>query len=87
MAVIAAAQRCTVTAWQPTACHAPVWDVGSCIACASCLQEFCRKNGVKLLIRSHEGPDARMKRPASDRMDGMDTGFTVDLKAEGEHCC
>lgn len=38
---------------------------------ASCLQEFIGKEGLTLVIRSHEGADARRKRPDNDRLDGM----------------
>ena len=38
-------------------------------------QEFLAANGLRLIIRSHEGPDAR-----SDRADlpGMGQGFAID---------
>lgn len=38
-------------------------------------EEFLRKNGLKLIIRSHEGPDARESRP---EMPNMLEGFTTD---------
>ncbi|XP_076929999.1 serine/threonine-protein phosphatase 7-like [Bidens hawaiensis] len=37
--------------------------------------DFLKKFSVKLIIRSHEGPDAREKRPA---LGGMDVGYTID---------
>ncbi|KAJ3677677.1 hypothetical protein LUZ60_003401 [Juncus effusus] len=37
--------------------------------------EFLKKNHLKLIIRSHEGPDARDKR---DDLEGMDKGYTID---------
>lgn len=42
------------------------------------MQEFLRVNNVKLIIRSHEGPDARAKRPEDDRMPSIDEGYCVD---------
>lgn len=38
-------------------------------------EEFLKKNNLKLIIRSHEGPDAREKRPG---LGGMDEGYTID---------
>lgn len=51
-----------------------------------CLQEFMVKEGLTLLIRSHEGSDARKKRPDNDRLDNMDRGHTTDcdVVVEGE---
>ncbi|KAG2408896.1 Serine/threonine-protein phosphatase [Vigna angularis] len=40
-----------------------------------CTEEFLKKYQLKLIIRSHEGPDAREKR---DGLDGMDEGYTID---------
>ncbi|CAI9758085.1 unnamed protein product [Fraxinus pennsylvanica] len=40
-----------------------------------CTQEFLKKFNLKLIIRSHEGPDARDKRPD---LGGMDVGYTID---------
>ncbi|CAI9110420.1 OLC1v1010435C6 [Oldenlandia corymbosa var. corymbosa] len=40
-----------------------------------CTEEFMKKFGLKLIIRSHEGPDAREKRAG---MGGMDEGYTID---------
>ncbi|KAG0567280.1 hypothetical protein M758_7G154900 [Ceratodon purpureus] len=40
-----------------------------------CTQEFMEKHKLKLIVRSHEGPDARDKRPD---MEAMDKGYTVD---------
>jgi hypothetical protein len=42
------------------------------------VQAFLRDNNVRLILRSHEGPDARAKRPADDRMPSIDGGFCVD---------
>lgn len=42
-------------------------------------QEFLKKNNLKLIIRSHEGPDAREKRPG---LGGMDEGYTIDHVVE-----
>jgi serine/threonine-protein phosphatase 5 len=36
---------------------------------------FLRKNGLRLIVRSHEGPDARIDR---QDMPPMDVGFTLD---------
>lgn len=38
-------------------------------------EDFLKKFSLKLIIRSHEGPDAREKRPG---LGGMDAGYTVD---------
>ncbi|XP_024396295.1 serine/threonine-protein phosphatase 7 isoform X2 [Physcomitrium patens] len=40
-----------------------------------CTQEFMEKHKLKLIVRSHEGPDARDKRP---EMDPMNKGYTID---------
>ncbi|KAK7360378.1 hypothetical protein VNO77_02367 [Canavalia gladiata] len=40
-----------------------------------CTEEFLKKYQLKLIIRSHEGPDAREKR---DGFDGMAEGYTID---------
>ncbi|KAF5738079.1 serine/threonine-protein phosphatase 7 [Tripterygium wilfordii] len=40
-----------------------------------CTEEFLKKFQLKLIIRSHEGPDAREKRPG---LAGMDEGYTID---------
>ncbi|XP_071735348.1 serine/threonine-protein phosphatase 7 [Rutidosis leptorrhynchoides] len=40
-----------------------------------CTEDFLKKFGLKLIIRSHEGPDARKKR---SNMGGMDVGYTID---------
>ncbi|KAL8550008.1 hypothetical protein ACS0TY_008725 [Phlomoides rotata] len=40
-----------------------------------CTEEFLKKYNFKLIIRSHEGPDARDKRPD---LGGMDLGYTID---------
>ncbi|VFQ75526.1 unnamed protein product [Cuscuta campestris] len=42
-------------------------------------EEFLRKNNFKLIIRSHEGPDAREKRSG---LGGMEEGYTVDHVVE-----
>jgi serine/threonine-protein phosphatase 5 len=38
-------------------------------------EQFLRENGLRLLIRSHEGPDARHDRKD---MSAMLTGYTLD---------
>ncbi|CAL8997675.1 unnamed protein product [Prunus brigantina] len=40
-----------------------------------CTEAFLKKFQLKLIIRSHEGPDAREKRPG---LGGMDEGYTID---------
>lgn len=40
-----------------------------------CTEQFLKKASLKLIIRSHEGPDAREKRPG---LGGMDEGYTID---------
>lgn len=40
-----------------------------------CTEDFLKKYNLKLIIRSHEGPDAREKRPG---LGGMDVGYTID---------
>ncbi|MCD7451407.1 hypothetical protein HAX54_011715 [Datura stramonium] len=40
-----------------------------------CTEEFLQKFNLKLIIRSHEGPDAREKRPEFEK---MDKGYTMD---------
>ncbi|PRQ47162.1 putative protein-serine/threonine phosphatase [Rosa chinensis] len=40
-----------------------------------CTEDFLKKFQLKLIIRSHEGPDAREKRPG---LGGMDQGYTID---------
>ncbi|KAG2243777.1 hypothetical protein Bca52824_094381 [Brassica carinata] len=44
-----------------------------------CTEEFLKKYELKLIIRSHEGPDAREKR---DGLGGMDIGYTIDHNVE-----
>eukprot|EP00775_Hariotina_reticulata_P007141 gene7141-7356_t len=41
-------------------------------------EAFLSANNLKLVIRSHEGPDARAKRAADDKMPSVDSGFAVD---------
>eukprot|EP00271_Cylindrocystis_brebissonii_P006699 TRINITY_DN1947_c0_g1_i1.p1 TRINITY_DN1947_c0_g1~~TRINITY_DN1947_c0_g1_i1.p1 ORF type:complete len:435 (-),score=60.05 TRINITY_DN1947_c0_g1_i1:314-1618(-) len=40
-----------------------------------CTQSFLLQNKLKLIVRSHEGPDARLKQP---EMESMAQGFTID---------
>jgi serine/threonine-protein phosphatase 5 len=42
------------------------------------LQAFLRDNGLKMIIRSHEGPDARIQRSNDDKMGSIDGGFSID---------
>ncbi|KAK4368247.1 hypothetical protein RND71_012039 [Anisodus tanguticus] len=44
-----------------------------------CTEDFLKKLNIKLIIRSHEGPDAREKRPG---LGGMDQGYTIDHDVE-----
>ncbi|KAI8536732.1 hypothetical protein RHMOL_Rhmol10G0279900 [Rhododendron molle] len=44
-----------------------------------CTEEFLKKYNLKLIIRSHEGPDAREKRSG---LGGMDEGYTIDHVVE-----
>ncbi|XP_042493394.1 serine/threonine-protein phosphatase 7-like isoform X2 [Macadamia integrifolia] len=44
-----------------------------------CTEEFLKKHHLKLIIRSHEGPDAREKRPG---ISGMQEGYTIDHVVE-----
>uniref|UniRef100_A0A2P2JV86 Serine/threonine-protein phosphatase n=1 Tax=Rhizophora mucronata TaxID=61149 RepID=A0A2P2JV86_RHIMU len=44
-----------------------------------CTEEFLKRFHLKLIIRSHEGPDAREKRPG---LAGMDKGYTIDHVVE-----
>ncbi|XP_021908325.1 serine/threonine-protein phosphatase 7 [Carica papaya] len=44
-----------------------------------CTEDFLKKFKLKLIIRSHEGPDAREKRPG---LGGMDEGYTIDHDVE-----
>ncbi|KAJ4829956.1 Serine/threonine-protein phosphatase 7 [Turnera subulata] len=44
-----------------------------------CTEDFLKKFQLKLIIRSHEGPDAREKRPG---LGGMDKGYTIDHVVE-----
>eukprot|EP00882_Tetradesmus_deserticola_P015886 GHRQ01016942.1.p1 GENE.GHRQ01016942.1~~GHRQ01016942.1.p1 ORF type:complete len:379 (+),score=143.35 GHRQ01016942.1:179-1315(+) len=48
-------------------------------------QSFLADNGVRLIIRSHEGPDARDKRQEGDRMPSVDSGYAVDHDTPSEH--
>jgi hypothetical protein len=45
------------------------------------LQRFLLENGLRLIIRSHEGPDARVRR--EDGMASMDEGYSVDHVTSG----
>ncbi|KAL5221082.1 hypothetical protein ABZP36_025795 [Zizania latifolia] len=42
-------------------------------------EEFLERNNLKLIIRSHEGPDARHSR---DGFPGMDGGYSIDHKVK-----
>ncbi|XP_068647275.1 serine/threonine-protein phosphatase 7-like isoform X1 [Aristolochia californica] len=45
----------------------------------NCTNEFLKKYHLKLIIRSHEGPDAREKRPG---LGEMQNGYTIDHDVE-----
>ncbi len=47
------------------------------------LQAFLSAEGLRLVIRSHEGPDARLAR---DDLGPMDEGYTVDHDVASESC-
>jgi serine/threonine-protein phosphatase 5 len=42
-------------------------------------KRFLESHNLKMIVRSHEGPDARFAR---EDMDPMDTGFTLDHESE-----
>ncbi|KAH9302411.1 hypothetical protein KI387_013994 [Taxus chinensis] len=44
-----------------------------------CTEQFLNKNRLKLIVRSHEGPDAREKRT---ELGGMHKGYTIDHVVE-----
>lgn len=50
------------------------------------MQQFLRENGLRLVIRSHEGPDARVDR---DDMPPMTPGYSTDhvTPSEPVKCC
>lgn len=49
--------------------------------------EFLSANGLKLIIRSHEGPDARDKRLEGDKMPPVDSGYAEDHVTDSECPC
>lgn len=49
--------------------------------CHPCLQHFLRENDLQLVLRSHEGPDAREDR---HEMGNMLEGWTLDHDTPGE---
>jgi len=49
-----------------------------------CLQAFLSANQLKLIIRSHEGPDARARRPACHALPSVDSGFALDHDTPSE---
>jgi hypothetical protein len=54
----------------------------SCCCCPTTgFQAFLSANGLRLIIRSHEGPDARLMR---EDMGPMDKGYTIDHKVASE---
>lgn len=44
-----------------------------------CTEQFLKRNNFKLIIRSHEGPDARDKR---HDLSGMQNGYTIDHEVQ-----
>lgn len=49
-----------------------------------CLQQFLAQNNLRLIIRSHEGPDARHKRAAAEAMPSIHSGYSVDHEGPGK---
>jgi hypothetical protein len=47
-------------------------------------QRFLSQNGLCLIIRSHEGPDARHKRATEQKMPSVNSGFSVDHETPSE---
>lgn len=47
-------------------------------------QAFMSANGLRLVVRSHEGPDARAKRSAEEEMPSIDAGYAEDHIVQGE---
>ncbi|WIA10473.1 hypothetical protein OEZ85_010664 [Tetradesmus obliquus] len=41
-------------------------------------ERFLSQNGLRLIIRSHEGPDARHKRATEQKMPSVGSGYSVD---------
>jgi hypothetical protein len=54
-------------------------------AAVAAVQSFLADNGLRLIIRSHEGPDARDKRLEGDRMPSVDSGYAVDHDTPSEY--
>ena len=48
------------------------------------LQKFLAQNKLRLILRSHEGPDARFKR---DDMPPVDQGYALDHDCQSETAC
>jgi serine/threonine-protein phosphatase 5 len=46
--------------------------------------EFLSANGLRLIVRSHEGPDARDKRVEGDKMPSVDSGYAEDHVTDSE---
>lgn len=47
--------------------------------------EFLASNGLQLIIRSHEGPDARDRRLEGDKMPSVDSGYAEDHVTDSEY--
>ena len=55
--------------------HTPTHPAGTTLPPAFLLQRFLSENGLRLVLRSHEGPDAREGR---EDMQAMTQGYTLD---------
>lgn len=49
--------------------------------------EFLSANGLRLIVRSHEGPDARDKRLEGDKMPSVDSGYAEDHVTDSKGPC
>ena len=63
-----------LSAWMIASVHSGVQHTGV-LSEPALLQQFLVENKLKLILRSHEGPDARFKR---DDMPPVDKGYALD---------